>query len=349
MVQEDIKVSIVIPLYNCSKYLKKCLDSIISQDYPFLEIILIDDESTDDSGDICEQYASKDKRVTVIHQKKAGVATARNKGIELASGKYIVFFDSDDYVDSDFISFAVKKMESENLDLFNAGFYSEVHSDVITKDLITFQEKLYTSLEELKVDLVSLWDAHMLYNVWNKMYSLTLIKKHNLQFPNMNFGEDMKFNISYLKFVNRFYNTDRCFYHYIKERSGSLTSKYKENLFEIRKAEYKEFVEYFNNLGIENYQEFNSRRFIERVLGCVENICSSNLTKKEKKKAISVILKDPVVAETIKIANPKSKKVKIMLIPLKLKSTFLTHFTGNFISNVRKKFPHLFNKLKNKR
>ena len=97
--EQDYLISIIIPVYNVEKYLRKCLDSIINQTYKKLEIILIDDGSTDNSGKICEEYAKKDDRIIVIHKENAGVSSARNRGIELANGKYIGFIDSDDWIE----------------------------------------------------------------------------------------------------------------------------------------------------------------------------------------------------------------------------------------------------------
>ena len=102
-------VSIIIPIYNSEKYLKKCIDSILEQKYNNLEIILINDGSTDNSGKICDRLAIEDKRIKVIHKLNEGVSIARNKGLEMAKGEYIFFIDSDDYIDENIIS--LLKME----------------------------------------------------------------------------------------------------------------------------------------------------------------------------------------------------------------------------------------------
>ena len=101
----DTLISIVVPVYNVSQYLERCIQSVIYQTYENLDIILIDDGSTDNSGLICDKYAKIDKRIRVLHQQNSGLSAARNAGIEIAKGKYITFIDSDDYVDSDYVSF----------------------------------------------------------------------------------------------------------------------------------------------------------------------------------------------------------------------------------------------------
>ncbi|HJA50079.1 MAG TPA: glycosyltransferase, partial [Candidatus Fusicatenibacter intestinipullorum] len=95
---EKVKISVIIPVYNVEKYLKRCLDSVINQTYKNLEIILIDDGSTDNSGKICDEYAQKDERIIVIHKENGGVSSARNKGLDICIGDYISFIDSDDWI-----------------------------------------------------------------------------------------------------------------------------------------------------------------------------------------------------------------------------------------------------------
>ena len=110
-------ISVVIPVYNVEKYLEKCLDSVVEQTYRNLEIILVDDGSTDNSGAICDRYAQKDSRVVVIHQKNGGLSKARNVGIDTATGKYISFIDSDDYVGSCYIETLYKEIKPNIINL----------------------------------------------------------------------------------------------------------------------------------------------------------------------------------------------------------------------------------------
>lgn len=350
---ENPDFSIIIPVYNCEKYLKRCLDSILAQTFNRYEVILINDGSTDKSGELCDYYANINKRIIVIHKKNAGVSAARNDGLKKATGKYITFLDSDDYIEEDYLEYANKMFGKFDIKLLNTGFFSEVEdeNDNKTFDLITAKEKEYKNYDEIKKDLVYLWDTHMLYNIWNKIYINEIIQKNKIEFPAKNFGEDMEFNREYLRYVDKMYNSEKCFYHYIKERKGSITAKYKENLFNIRVKEYYEFNQYFskNNLKEEEYIEFSSRRFIERVLGCVENICGSELSPKEKKIKLKEIINHKLTKETLKIAKLKTKKIKIMMFPLRIRSTWLLYVMGMTISKIRKANPQLFNKLKNHR
>ena len=117
------KISVVVPVYNVEKYLRKCIDSIINQTYKNLEIILVDDGSPDKCGEICDEYAKKDNRVKVIHKKNAGVSSARNDGIDNATGEYIIFVDSDDWLEDNAIEIMVDKLNEYDYDCVFCNFY----------------------------------------------------------------------------------------------------------------------------------------------------------------------------------------------------------------------------------
>lgn len=163
------KVSIVIPVYNVEKYIRECLDSIINQTYKNLEIILVDDESKDKSGIICDEYAIKDSRIKVVHKKNGGAASARNIALDLLTGDYISFIDSDDYVASQYIEYLVKYLEQNNADISICSYYDLYTDNMIQYDLAnkTFTKKQY--LENFLRD----WTSGIL---WNKLFKKELLE-----------------------------------------------------------------------------------------------------------------------------------------------------------------------------
>ncbi len=345
------KVSIIVPIYNVENFLEKSINSLINQTYYDIEIILIDDGSTDRSSKIIDEYAIKDSRIIAIHKKNTGVSDTRNVGLSKVSGKYITFIDADDYVEKDYIEEVMKVLKKyKNLDLVNVGFFSETIKESTE---IFYDEKLYETRERFLDDFINLWDHSMLYNIWNKIYLKSIIEDNNIKFKNQYFGEDIEFNKEYFKYVNRVYNIRKCYYHYIRERKGAATNKYNSDIFEIRLKEYSEFNRYFEEMGIkkEDYIEFSSRRYIERTFGCVQNVfikdCKKNF--KEKYKYIESIIKNEVTRECLNYMIPKSKKIKIMLIPYKYNLILLTMLMGKIFNIVKEKCPDLFNKMKNKR
>ena len=167
----DGVISVVVPVYNVEPYLIECLESIINQTYRDLEIILIDDGSTDKSGDICEEYAKKDDRIIVIHQSNQGSASAKNAGLRKASGEYLAFVDSDDFLQEDAYEFMVRQLEEYHADIIQGYFrkvYQKNHRDV---NKIIEMQTLDTSefLELFTKD----WTCGLL---WDKLYKRHIFK-----------------------------------------------------------------------------------------------------------------------------------------------------------------------------
>ena len=350
-----IKYSIIVPIYNCATFLPRCIESITRQASNNVELILIDDGSKDESGKVCDEYAEKNKIIKVIHKKNEGQSKARNDGLEISKGKYILFIDADDYLNDGYFDEIEKILEiNKDVELINFGFYSDVDDEkfnTLSSDVVNYKEIFYKNKNEIKKEYVSLWDNTMLYNIWNKVYIKKIIKENNIKFYKSDWGEDVEFNKNYLDVISNLYNSNKCFYHYVRERQGASTKKYKENFFEIRKKEFINFNNYFEKWEINknDYYEFSCRRYIERVLGCIENVYCSNMNFSKRKQEIKKIITDSCTREALKYAIPKSKKIKIMLLPIKIKSTLLTMLMGKTFNILKNKYPSLFNKLKNRR
>lgn len=349
------KISIIIPIYNCSKFISRCIDSILIQKFNNYEIILIDNGSTDDSGKICDFYEKKYNFIHVIHQKNSGVSSARNMGLNRAIGEYICFLDADDYIDDGYFKYINEILsKNEKIELLNFGFYSDVENDKLEKkssDKISYKSKLYKNHDEIKKDFINLWDNTMLYNIWNKVYLRKIICDNDIKFSSYNWGEDVEFNRIYLAKINTLYNLSDCYYHYIREREGALTKKFNPEIFDIRKKEFEDFNSYFEswNISKHEYYEFSCRRYIERVLGCIENIYCSNMNFMQRYNSIKKMINDDITRETVKVMKPKSKKVFMIILPIKYRLTFSTMIMGRMFHFIKSKLPGVFNMLKNRR
>lgn len=350
---ENNKISIIIPTYNTEKYIEKAIKSVMEQTYQNFELLIVDDCSKDNTKEICKKYVGQYENIELIEKSKnVGVSDSRNIGLSRATGKYIYFMDSDDYLEKDMLQGLIDIMNKYQPNLISTGFFSEVEGQNIV-DKIFSEEKFYENKEEIKKDFIMMWEKHIYYNVWNKLYVKEIIDRYNIRFPNYNWGEDIKFNQDYLMYVNKLYNTSKCYYHYIKERNGSTTKRYQEKLFETRIRENSEFIEFFTQYGIreEDYAEFIAKRYIERTLGCIENLfhkeCKLSLIEKRKK--IKEIIEHEETRRYLKIFKPNSNKIAIMLITYKLHLYTLAMMMGKFLWIVKEKFPAVFNKLKNRR
>lgn len=191
------KVSIIIPIYNTAKYLPDCLDSILTQTYQNLEIILIDDGSTDNSSKIADDYATKDSRIKVVHQKNQGQSTARNHGLRLAAGDYISFIDSDDCIKSTFITDLLNAY-TNNTSLSICGIHYKRLRQHSAEDVYITPLRPRRSKESLKTYILYLLATDgRLYSSVNKLYRAEFAKKCHFD-EHLNFAEDTKFVLDYL-------------------------------------------------------------------------------------------------------------------------------------------------------
>lgn len=196
---EKDKVSIIIPIYNTAKYLKPCLNSVINQSYHNLEIILVDDGSTDNSGKIADEFAKKDHRIKVVHQKNQGQSAARNHGLKLATGRFISFIDSDDKVDPDFISKLLAPYENNNTCVTVCGrHYEMLHQNYRKTVYISYirPKKTHESKKAYILYLLTI-DGRM-YSAIDKLFKAEIAKQLRFN-ESINFSEDTNYVLDYLK------------------------------------------------------------------------------------------------------------------------------------------------------
>lgn len=207
-------ISVIVPIYNVEKYLTQCIESIINQTYKNLEIILVDDGSKDNSGKICDEYQKKDSRIKVIHKENGGTSSARNEGLEISTGKYIQFVDSDDYIDLDMIEFLYKILKEENADISMCSYY-KLNKDKFTTNAT--EEKInYTSDEALQELLL---DTKIRCYVCNKLIDRKCIE--NIRFPVGRTFEDIITLTKIFTKADKLILVDKPKYYY-RQRKGSI-------------------------------------------------------------------------------------------------------------------------------
>lgn len=348
---EEVKVSIIMPVYGVEDYVGKAIESIQNQTYKNWEFFCVDDGTKDRSGEICDEYAKNDDRIIVIHKENGGAPSARNVAIDKATGKYMYFMDSDDWTEPTMLEDMVSLAEKNNSQLVVSGYYIDTYYND-TEKFVQEQfvdDKIYSSQQEFREDAYRLFDENLLYTPWNKLYSGDYIRENKLYFP-QTFWDDFPFNLSVLRDVERVCVTSKKYYHFIRKRAESETAKYRSDMYDKREEEHTWMVDLFNhwNVNNEGSQEFLARRYIERVIGCIENVTNSNctLSKEDKKAEIKKMISDEKVKTLIKVMQPKSKYMKIILIPIKSCNVGLTYLESRYISKVKSSNTKMFAKLK---
>lgn len=221
---EKTLVSVVVPVYNAEKYLRRCIDSILAQTHQKLELILVDDGSSDSSGAICDEYAQKDSRVTVIHQENAGASTARNAGVGRAKGEYLFFVDSDDWVEQEHIALL---LPVGNEDLVYCGYNLFSYGTKISES--SFATEVFIK-EQWHSNFSEFWNTYTAWSVWRGCYKTKIIQNNYLKFDvNMTVGEDEQFNLQYFARCQSVRFSGACTYNYETGNDASTLHRYHSN------------------------------------------------------------------------------------------------------------------------
>lgn len=248
------KISIIIPVYKVEKYINRCVESIVNQKYKNLEIILVDDGSPDNCPKICDEWAQKDSRIKVIHKSNGGVSSARNAGLEVASGDYITFVDSDDYLSKDF-SYCASKVFDKNIYCFSYNLVDSNNSIKVEPNENWGKE----SINDLNQGAVS---SSMYNAIWNKIFKASIIKENNLRFDtNFVIAEDLKFIIDWFKASNEMNFINVAYYNYFQNDASvmsNVTFKKIENTLSVCEYGIKQLS------SIENKK---TKSFIKKLIG----------------------------------------------------------------------------------
>lgn len=272
------EISIIVPIYNGEKYMRKCIDSILNQTFANIEVILVDDGSSDKSRYIISEYVKQDKRVVAIYQKNSGPSIARNNGIKIARGKYLGFVDSDDYI-NELMYEKLYRLVNEYRVQMGMCAYKETYLYDNTEKIVNTnlkETKIYNK-EEIRKYIISTFannENFGFYCLWNKIYLREFIIENKILMDEAReHGEDWWFNISLFNLLESYIYTDEALYNYIHVNENSLMSKYRENQFDLfldgRKkiklvvpAEFINFKE-FNNRFIYEFSAYIIRTFKE--------------------------------------------------------------------------------------
>lgn len=218
MINNTPLISIIVPVYNVEKYLSKCIESILHQTYKNWELILVDDGTPDNSGKICDEYALNDSRIKVFHKANGGVSSARNLGLEKASGNFIMFIDSDDWISENCLEISVDEINKDNLDALQFGFievFPEKENPKIKKTTVILSGEEYIQTSSFNV------------SVWGGVYKKEIIDKYQLSFPTqLKLAEDQFFVLNFLKYTQRIKYLDIALYYYLQRTNSAIhTSK----------------------------------------------------------------------------------------------------------------------------
>lgn len=319
-------ISVIVPVYNVEKYLSECVDSIINQSYTQLEILLVDDGSTDNSSKICDEYAKKDSRVKVIHKTNGGVSSARNIGLDVCAGEYVMFVDSDDYLDENACLMALHYLNSEAADFSFFGLIEEYSSGKTTKQS-SFSDKKTFSCESIENLFLLVISDNALKDILGpvcKLFRRSVIGDTRFK-CDITIGEDIVFVLEVIEKSKRIVFFPECYYFY--RYVDTSLSKRKDNSFvekiiKLDKAIAQETTKFFGDKFTESMLYGN---YVARA-GTVEMYYFERYSLREYKTMIFHAKKyfdQPYVVESLKEWQPVSKKKKLLRFLLLHKMYFV--------------------------
>lgn len=333
------KVSVIIPMYNAEKRIKRCLESIIWQTYTNLEIVVVNDGSTDKSLEIVKKIAQKDKRITLVTIKNQGVSSARNIGIQKSTGEYIIFVDADDYVEKEMIETLIKIINKFHIDVIvydpviessNGKFIKYVTKNIAANILLNKedienkvlpwmygntrnQSQAFIAARERGKDLYA--DC---YNApWQAIYRKKAIR--GIYFDEcLSIYEDLLFNVKVFSKCRSMLYCEKAMYHYISNESDSLATKYYENYNEMKLQLYQEMLRNVDKNQLPQYLKKDLQyRIVEEILSVLLNECRGNKKIAMQKKSIKKYISVPFINSAIHERKSEKNTVNLLIFLLK--------------------------------
>lgn len=339
--------SIVMPAYNCESTVGLTIESVLNQSFTDLELIIVNDGSTDNTSQVLEHYQSKDSRVKFKTIQNGGPGNARNKGIELTNGRYLLFVDSDDAMKENTLEMYANHVKDQKIDLVISSYNMKVldGEELVDTRLVEAPNQLIETHEEFLDNVYPLMNKQLMYVAWNKLYKLNIIKKHGIKFPSYNSCEDRLFNIRYFNYVEACKVVSNVLYDYSFDGKNSLTNKYFDNKFDT-------FVEFYRELLIltEKNRRGSSALFLKGVMSCIIPLHSDScpLKKREKSTYIKHIVNFPDVIRAAEESLVDTKMRKIMKILFQTKLVSVNYVASKMMYMVSMMSPKTIEKFKSK-
>ena len=344
----DVKVSVIVPVYNVEKYLDRCLDSIINQTLNEIEIILVDDGSTDSSGEKCDEYKKKDLRIKVIHKKNKGLGYARNSGLKVATGKYIAFVDSDDYIDKRMFESLYRYAEDNKCEMalcYGNKRVNEKGEECDSQGIKSarvyegkeIKEKLLLDIIGSKPD--DKVDAIIGVSVWKGIYLRQIFEKNNIKFcsERVFISEDAIFQLDFIPHINRAIVIPESYYYYYMNLS-SLSLVYKKDRFDKNVILYKEQLRKLKEIGIYESGKIRvDRIFIANIRLSIMQELRNNVDKRHRINNIKNICKNENVIKVLENypINKLPNKQRIFCYFIKFKLAHLLYILSDLHSKIK--------------
>ena len=298
-----MKYSVIIPVYNVENYLSRCIDSLLAQNYVDLEILLIDNGSKDQSGQICEHYAAQFANITAYHIPNKGVGSARNFGLAKAKGEFICFVDADDYLVGNLFSDVESQLDSQ-LDLLVFSYYNSIEKNL--SEIDRSAKILPTEGKKDKSDFIALfqelWLTDMMYTVWNKIYRKEFLEEHQIVFESYELGEDVRFNLNVYQHVNTVFLVKSAYYVYVSGRVDSAMGQYNPNRMNYQLEELGKVDQLMISWNSHD-EQFIDQIKARILMSNIQNISKQKMSLSKKRHYVEVLCRNQEMIALLKKAT----------------------------------------------
>ncbi len=348
----SVKISVIVPVYNVSRYLENCVNSITSQNFTDFEVILVDDCSPDNSGEICDRLAENDNRIKVIHKEKnGGLGEARKTGMQYACGEWTVFVDSDDWIEPNAFSRLMNTVgEETDVAIFGINFrYENKRGEENYVLSVNPERTVCKSACEIGGLIAELDDKALFPYMWNKLYRTEFLKVSGVEFNSIQSMEDFFFNIELIPKARCAETFDFPLYNYRKPFHETLASAYNPDYFLLSKKRYsaeKECLEATGAATAENMQLLY-KIYIKHIISCGIRDFSkkAKLTNKQRKNNLNLYLNDELTKEVSEKYNPASLKMKLIKKAFAGRHIVISGYLCRTVSFVQNKFGTVYNRM----
>jgi glycosyltransferase involved in cell wall biosynthesis len=336
-------VSIIVPVFNSENYIGECITSILNQSYERIELILIDDGSTDGSGELCEAYAQRDNRIKVIHQPNAGPSAARNRGLREATGTWIQFVDGDDAIEPSMTKIMVEAIEDHQLVICGYRTILKTGNDLVSDETFSFPKTGSFRKAEFLTFFGELYRDYYIHYNWNKIYVADIIRQSQLTFDtNVIRGEDMLFNLQYFEKCDRIQIIKNAFYHYMTSNDESITSTFRPDLFENQQFLLQKTRDFLRRNGAYSgrNKDLIEEFYTTRLVACFSNLFhpKSTLTSRQTKKHILEIMWDDCVNDKLEYFQKGTIEKRLLGMWIANRSVGFIYWYFYIKSLIRQKF-----------
>lgn len=319
-------ISVIIPVYNAEKHLKKSIESVINQSYSNLEIILINDGSIDGSADICKQYLTKDNRIVFIDKENEGVSKSRNLGIEISHGQYLMFVDSDDYIDEYYIQEMLNYLVEKKFDVIVSGMKLVNEKGTLKSQNLYLKENSQISFDQIIEDIIN---TIYFCSSCKTLVRKDLIINNNIKFnSSLKYGEDLMFSFNILKTANKIGYLSNCGYNYVQVSTSATHNWDYNSICKYCVDNSYIFNQILPYVGDEKYLIYN-RIYTKFNLAMIRYVSFSNYKefKKIVKEIINLINIDKIFLNKVDISKINyERKINTLLIILLKNKLYLIYF-----------------------